>query len=185
MRAHRDFVEEAIAHHVPNPQSGRQRRRRIIQAAGGCCASQRVREGVPPTSSPQMDLAYDAVKPPPTWSCSSRPPRHRAPSAWHGADRTSSPHRNVVTAGDPSARRRGGGRSFGLCGSRHHQAQQESKSTSQGRSSASSARPARYRTQRVRRHASSAPLATTAPRVRARRCPARAAPPSLQALPAR
>jgi hypothetical protein len=81
-----------------------------------------------------MDLAYDAVKPPPTWSCSSRPPRHRAPSAGHGADRTSSPHRNVVTAGDPSARRRGGGRSFGLCGSRPHQAQQESKSTSQGRS---------------------------------------------------
>ncbi len=142
---HSDFLEDAIANHVPNPQLNtqshdRQRSRRTTRTPGSCCATQRVREGVqegvPPTSSPQMDLSHDAVKPPPTWSCGSKPARHRAASAGRRPHQTSGrgTNRNAMAAPrDHLARRRGGTR-FGLCGSRPHQAQQGSTATSQDES---------------------------------------------------
>lgn len=90
--------------------SGRPRRSIKQESSGGgggfglCGSAPRTpREGVPPmaTQSPQMELAHDTVKPPPAWSCASKPPR--------------APARKQPGASPQPAKRRGG---MGLCGSR-------------------------------------------------------------------
>jgi hypothetical protein len=116
-------------------------RRKPAQPLGGaldavsCCASTpKIREGVPPATGQEMELTHDTVKPPPTWSCGSRPaartPKGRPPPSTtepaRGAKTAGQqrPSRNRMADASPPQRRRGGGAGgFGLCGSRPQQKQ--------------------------------------------------------------